>query len=88
MKKISKLSVFLLLSLYHLNASATSLQNILRYALKEDPRVLEAKANVSIAETQTKISEAGHYPTFSVACLLYTSPSPRDATLSRMPSSA
>ena len=24
----------------------------------------------------------------SVACLLYTSPSPRDATLSRMPSSA
>ena len=26
--------------------------------------------------------------TFSVACLLYTSPSPRDATLSRMPSSA
>ena len=26
--------------------------------------------------------------TFSYACLLYTSPSPRDATLSRMPSSA
>jgi len=25
---------------------------------------------------------------FSSACLLYTSPSPRDATLSRMPSSA
>ena len=25
---------------------------------------------------------------FSLACLLYTSPSPRDATLSRMPSSA
>ena len=25
---------------------------------------------------------------FSEACLLYTSPSPRDATLSRMPSSA
>ena len=24
----------------------------------------------------------------SIACLLYTSPSPRDATLSRMPSSA
>ena len=28
------------------------------------------------------------YGTRPVACLLYTSPSPRDATLSRMPSSA
>ena len=27
-------------------------------------------------------------PVFSNSCLLYTSPSPRDATLSRMPSSA
>ena len=27
-------------------------------------------------------------PTWSNTCLLYTSPSPRDATLSRMPSSA
>ena len=26
--------------------------------------------------------------TFIISCLLYTSPSPRDATLSRMPSSA
>ena len=26
--------------------------------------------------------------TIAIACLLYTSPSPRDATLSRMPSSA
>ena len=26
--------------------------------------------------------------TFLISCLLYTSPSPRDATLSRMPSSA
>ena len=28
------------------------------------------------------------YVVLSMACLLYTSPSPRDATLSRMPSSA
>ena len=27
-------------------------------------------------------------PVVSLSCLLYTSPSPRDATLSRMPSSA
>ena len=32
-----------------------------------------------------KISKEPHY---SLICLLYTSPSPRDATLSRMPSSA
>ena len=31
------------------------------------------------------VDEAG---TYSATCLLYTSPSPRDATLSRMPSSA
>ena len=29
-----------------------------------------------------------HFPSESKLCLLYTSPSPRDATLSRMPSSA
>ena len=28
------------------------------------------------------------WPAFYLVCLLYTSPSPRDATLSRMPSSA
>ena len=29
-----------------------------------------------------------HFNTITYTCLLYTSPSPRDATLSRMPSSA
>ena len=32
--------------------------------------------------------EDTHIPTIESGCLLYTSPSPRDATLSRMPSSA
>ena len=31
---------------------------------------------------------AGYFVTMAFVCLLYTSPSPRDATLSRMPSSA
>ena len=35
-----------------------------------------------------KSSVAEVYLTFDNTCLLYTSPSPRDATLSRMPSSA
>ena len=36
----------------------------------------------------TKASEIEGVEELSVSCLLYTSPSPRDATLSRMPSSA
>ena len=32
--------------------------------------------------------EVSLHPSFTNICLLYTSPSPRDATLSRMPSSA
>ena len=36
---------------------------------------------------QSASTELGDYHIYS-ACLLYTSPSPRDATLSRMPSSA
>ena len=35
--------------------------------------------------TQVELSNTYH---LHVSCLLYTSPSPRDATLSRMPSSA
>ena len=39
---------------------------------------------VTLFEAEPRLG--GH--TFTVDCLLYTSPSPRDATLSRMPSSA
>ena len=35
-----------------------------------------------------KMKPLGYQPPLDYACLLYTSPSPRDATLSRMPSSA
>lgn len=67
--KFSQLSIAFISILASLDISAHtsgSLQEILRYALTEDPRILEAKANVSVAETQTKISEAGHYPIISV----------------------
>ena len=49
------------------------------------PCVLFARpqANVDVGVLVTK-----PLTTFNKACLLYTSPSPRDATLSRMPSSA
>ena len=43
-----------------------------------------------LAKGQEEVARAGEPPTAAEpsACLLYTSPSPRDATLSRMPSSA
>ena len=43
------------------------------------------KANVAQSFTPDQIEE---FIKCSKDCLLYTSPSPRDATLSRMPSSA
>ena len=43
-------------------------------------------ANSDVAGKETRRA-AGATPVI-LACLLYTSPSPRDATLSRMPSSA
>ena len=36
----------------------------------------------------TPVADGGQIQTSAYSCLLYTSPSPRDATLSRMPSSA
>ena len=42
----------------------------------------------SVENLLTFFSESLWPPDWSVICLLYTSPSPRDATLSRMPSSA
>ena len=39
-------------------------------------------------DQEFKAKVLGADPLMDIACLLYTSPSPRDATLSRMPSSA
>ena len=46
-----------------------------------------AWSNESFAKA-AKMATANHYADGAAFCLLYTSPSPRDATLSRMPSSA
>ena len=54
----------------------------------QDANGLGGYSSVS-SNNQFKIySIAGSTDVGSMACLLYTSPSPRDATLSRMPSSA
>ena len=47
-----------------------------------------AEAQSKIAELSSRIDSARAKMSQGTDCLLYTSPSPRDATLSRMPSSA
>ena len=47
----------------------------------------DKNAVIQTDATNVGAFEAAHAQDFTV-CLLYTSPSPRDATLSRMPSSA
>ena len=46
------------------------------------------KLAADIDETETFVDTGSYIFNGLVSCLLYTSPSPRDATLSRMPSSA
>ncbi|WGE90886.1 TolC family protein [Actinobacillus genomosp. 1] len=46
---------------------AEKLDVILRHALVSDPSLDEARANLAAAHSQTKISEAGHYPVVSLS---------------------
>ena len=57
-------------------------QNIDAHRMKRDIRIMENILS-ELFRTQTEIATADSY-----TCLLYTSPSPRDRTRSRMPSSA
>ena len=54
------------------------------------PRLLSIALNMGLgdAKTNSKKLESAIREMALITCLLYTSPSPRDATLSRMPSSA
>ena len=55
--------------------------------LNQTDRTQPALLTAGIAVWRLWQEQGGETPTI-MACLLYTSPSPRDATLSRMPSSA
>ncbi|MCX2960729.1 TolC family protein [Rodentibacter caecimuris] len=44
----------------------TTLNEILQHAFVADPTLDEAKANIEMAKSQTKVSEAGHLPIVSV----------------------
>ena len=58
--------------------------------LEETDQVLEEKRHTNYRKGVGKLIHVAKYsrPTISNACLLYTSPSPRDLSTSRMPSSA
>ena len=60
----------------HYNSSKTKAEKLKRELIKNHTKVFLIKGDLSKEKDLNKI------------CLLYTSPSPRDATLSRMPSSA
>ena len=65
---------------------STSAENMLKLAINENATVSQVTACDSAGSpVYVCILATQHY---SLSCLLYTSPSPRDATLSRMPSSA
>ena len=86
--------------LRQLRAQAHSLKPVVTVAAKGlAPSVLEEldralndneliKVKVAVGDREQRESVIGELCSQSKACLLYTSPSPRDATLSRMPSSA
>ena len=52
------------------------------------PQTLQRAFQGSFEWQGIKIDAFGFSRPYGMTCLLYTSPSPRDATLSRMPSSA
>ena len=88
MKKI--LIIFMFLANY-VNASEKNINTETAYlaggcywGLEELLRKLPGVINTKVGFSGGQLKNA----TYNEVCLLYTSPSPRDATLSRMPSSA
>ena len=51
-------------------------------------QVIEGSIIKSFEDGDVLLKRTSDMQLFRISCLLYTSPSPRDATLSRMPSSA
>ena len=62
-------------------------KNLLEDLLKRSPNNY-GQYEASVKEILDKVKEEKDAAVFAYTCLLYTSPSPRDRTRSRMPSSA
>ena len=75
-----------------LDKCGTSTYPVLRWAedefLMNDPEDSDDIVDHFSMESDVDKKTARAYQIYTASCLLYTSPSPRDATLSRMPSSA
>ena len=66
---------------------ATVELEVAEYVENERIRMV-SDAGGTVWDTVFSVTEDGDVTEMKMVCLLYTSPSPRDATLSRMPSSA
>ena len=78
---------------YHLVKGLPKVSGFLGHVQGKPSPVPEAEINKILSDIEEGIAKPKPSITFDVGeqvrvCLLYTSPSPRDATLSRMPSSA
>ena len=60
----------------------------LRIVLRDASRIVEQQKQQYISSSTAAAAQQQQHSSSGGSCLLYTSPSPRDATLSRMPSSA
>ena len=71
-----------------IHAAAATSHDVLTVTDPRDvPRSLPGAFAVLVDSLMARVVAAAQRP-YTAPCLLYTSPSPRDATLSRMPSSA
>ena len=79
------LALWLAETLYHVGGDSHGGHSEAAYVIEDDTEIVEE--NVEEVDFETILASANP-DKGSKVCLLYTSPSPRDATLSRMPSSA
>ena len=71
------------------NDEATDVEEVIVTATKRETNLMETPLAVSvITQEQMALQGLSRISDLSSLCLLYTSPSPRDRTRSRMPSSA
>ena len=54
----------------------------------QKPKIVVDRINEFYTKQFSNVGRSVHYLAVAATCLLYTSPSPRDGLLSRMPSSA
>ena len=72
----------------YIDSNAQPIQAAAPQQFQVQPQAQIQQPQIQVQPTQTTVFQQPSQTVSSYTCLLYTSPSPRDATLSRMPSSA